>query len=89
MKKYLKASEILPEKLLNEIQQYIEGETLYIPRRTKGRVPWGERTGIRSELKQRNEIIRRDFKNGATLESLAQDYCLALETIKKIVYHKE
>lgn len=89
MKKYWRASEILPKKLLREVQQYIEGETLYIPKRTKGRVPWGERTGIRSELNQRNARIRREFENGISLDKLAEDYCLSLDTVKKIVYSKK
>ena len=37
MKKYLRASDILPEELLREIQRYIEGETLYIPKRANSR----------------------------------------------------
>lgn len=30
--KYINAAEILPEKLLKELQTYIEGEVLYIPK---------------------------------------------------------
>ena len=47
MKKYLRASDILPEELLREIQRYIEGETLYIPKRANSRAHWGERNGSR------------------------------------------
>ena len=30
--KYKKASEILPDELLREVQKYIDGEALYIPK---------------------------------------------------------
>ena len=89
MKKYLRASDILQEELLREIQRYIEGETLYIPKRANSRAHWGERNGSRSELRRRNEEICLKFENGVVLETLAKNYCLSLETIKKIVYQKK
>lgn len=30
--KYVNAAEILPDKLLKELQKYIEGEVLYVPK---------------------------------------------------------
>lgn len=30
--KYIKATTILPEELLVEIQKYVQGETIYIPK---------------------------------------------------------
>lgn len=41
--KYVKAEMILPDKLLKEIQKYIQGEYLYIP----------------SELKKRKKVGRK------------------------------
>ncbi|MET3196144.1 hypothetical protein ABID96_003112 [Bacillus sp. OAE603] len=29
---YIKATAILPEKLISEIQKYVQGETIYIPK---------------------------------------------------------
>ncbi len=83
---YVNAKQILPEELLAEIQQYIHGETLYIPKRKNERVKWGTATGSRRSLDARNRQIRNRFFNGAELEGLAADYCLSVETIKKIVY---
>ena len=83
--RYKKASDILPDELLREIQKYIEGEALYIP---KGNVrkKWGENSGGRKFFLQRNEEIRNKFFHKVPIEELAEEYCLSYETIKKIVY---
>ncbi len=38
---YKKADKILPKELLEIIQQYVEGESIYIPRKTENRRSWG------------------------------------------------
>lgn len=83
--KYINASDILPDKLLREIQKYAEGEALYIPMITD-RKKWGEGSGARNYYERRNEEIRRKFAENVSLETLAIQYCLAVETIRKIVY---
>lgn len=83
--KYVNASDILPDKLLREIQKYAEGEALYIPLISE-RKKWGEGSGARSYYEHRNEEIRRKFAEHVTIEMLATQYCLAVETIRKIVY---
>ncbi|WP_425448999.1 CD3324 family protein [Dethiothermospora halolimnae] len=83
--KYKKASDILPDELLREVQKYIEGETLYIPKEKKRR-KWGERSGARKFFKERNEEIRNKFYHKTSLEELAEEYNLSTETIRKIVY---
>ena len=55
--KYKNAQDILPDRLLKELQQYVSGETLYIPRR-QSRKSWGETSGAREYYKKRNEEIR-------------------------------
>ncbi|WP_205528173.1 hypothetical protein [Carnobacterium divergens] len=37
---YINATKVLPKELINEIQQYITGDYLYIPVKNK-RQPWG------------------------------------------------
>ena len=41
---YRKAEEILPRELIEVIQQYVDGENIYIPRKLEHRKGWGERT---------------------------------------------
>ncbi|HEX2947646.1 MAG TPA: CD3324 family protein [Clostridia bacterium] len=83
--KYRNASEILPDELLKEIQKYASGETLYIPNSAE-RKKWGHGSGARTFYKLRNEEIRDKFFHKASIEKLAEEYCLSTETIRKIVY---
>ncbi|OZI11805.1 hypothetical protein CEW92_09760 [Bacillaceae bacterium SAS-127] len=86
--KYVKATNVLPEQLIIEIQKYVQGETIYIPKQKKSYEPWGTRSGSRKTLDNRNSSIQQAFKNGQTIAQLAEDYFLSVETIKKIVYKK-
>lgn len=84
--KYVNAQHILPEKLIQEIQQYVQGETLYIPKPVQARQQWGSVSGGKKALNERNESIRKSFKNGCSIDQLAKEYYLAPDTIRKIVY---
>ncbi len=83
--KYRNASEILPDELLKEVQKYASGETLYIPNNTE-RKKWGHDSGAGVFYKQRNEEIRNKYFHKARIDELAEEYCLSVETIRKIVY---
>jgi len=83
--KYINAAEILPEKLLKELQAYVEGEVLYIPK-TSPKKQWGAATGSRLFYLERNEEIQRLYREGYSMDVLAKRYGLAYSTIKKIIY---
>ncbi len=83
--KYTNASDILPDKLLREVQKYAQGEALYIPAVAE-RKKWGESSGARSFYEHRNQEIRQKFRENVSIEKLADQYCLAVETVRKIVY---
>ena len=38
---YIKAEEILPEELIRQIQKYVDGVYIYIPRKPGTRHAWG------------------------------------------------
>lgn len=61
--KYINAAEILPEKLLKELQTYIEGEVLYIPK-ASAKKQWGSINGSRLFYLERNKEIQRLYKEG-------------------------
>ena len=84
--RYMNANQVLPEKLILEIQKYIQGETLYIPKKETEYRKWGTSSGGRKMLDRRNAAIKNSFNNGIRIEQLAIDYYLSVETIKKIVY---
>ncbi|WP_175989187.1 CD3324 family protein [Bacillus sp. Marseille-Q1617] len=86
--KYVNADKILPENLLKEIQHYVHGETIYIPKPKKAYKRWGSKSGSRALIDERNACIKEAFKNGTTIGQLALEHHLSCETIKKIVYRK-
>lgn len=84
--KYFKADMILPEELLKEIQKYIRGGLVYIPQPDGVRKGWGECSGSRIYLNQRNKDIRENFRKGYTIDQLCDKFCLSYDSIKKIIY---
>lgn len=86
---YKNATNILPEKLLIEVQKYIQGSTLYIPKQEAVRKKWGTVNGGLQVIEQRNQSIRERFVDGNSIPKLAEEYFLSVETIKKIVYSKK
>jgi Mor family transcriptional regulator len=86
--KYVKATSILPDELVIEIQKYVQGETLYIPKQKCTYQKWGSLSGGRKKIDDRNASIKSGFDNGKSINQLAQDFFLSTETIKKIVYSK-
>ena len=85
--KYRNALEILPDKLLQEIQKYTSGEAIYIPQITE-RQKWGEGSGARRYYEERNQKICEEHEGGVSMEELALTFNLSLETIRKIIYRK-
>jgi len=86
--KYKNASDVLPEDLLKEVQKYASGETLYFPK-DKVRRKWGEKTGARTFFQERNAEIRQKYLQKMSIEHLADEYCLSVETVRKIVFKPE
>ena len=55
--KYTNATLILPDELVEELQKYIQAGYLYVPAKGERRKSWGELSGYRKELDQRNAAI--------------------------------
>lgn len=86
--KYCNAEEVLPLHLLAEIQRYVQGVQIYVPKCTGSRLGWGERNGQKTQLFQRNKQIRGEFRGGVTIEELMCRHHLGYESIRKIVYRR-
>jgi Mor family transcriptional regulator len=71
-----------------EIQKYVQGETIYIPKPETTYRKWGTLSGGRKLLDKRNANIKSAFISGTSIQDLADEYFLSIETIKKIVYSK-
>ncbi|WP_270640740.1 CD3324 family protein [Longibaculum muris] len=86
--KYINANKILPDALIEELQEYVQAGYIYIPAKDEQHKSWGELSGYRKELYERNEIIIKKYKNGVSIEDLAEEYYLSVYAIRKIIYQK-
>ena len=84
---YENAADILPEDLLKQVQKFATGKLIYVPE-TICKRSWGETSGYKHYLEERNQEIKDRFISGSTIENLADEYNLSVESIKKIVYTK-
>jgi len=82
---YVKADDVLPQKLLSAVQQYIDGMYLYIPRNPDGRKKWGEVKHTRELLAVRNRELYGKYLTGVSVPDLADHYCLADKTVYRIL----
>ena len=82
---YKNAVSILPADLLAAIQQYIDGEYIYIPRKAENKKRWGEVKNSRQYIQERNAIIFSQYQNGISVEDIASCNYLSPKTIYKIV----
>lgn len=82
---YRKAEEILPVEIIKLIQQYVDGQNIYIPRRSENRLEWGTKTAIRQELSDRNHRIYLDYQQGMRVNELIDKYHLSDKSIQRII----
>jgi len=83
---YLKGEDALPPELLAEIQKYIQGTLVYIPRRDRERFGWGRRNGTREAIDRRDAAIREAAARGVPVVDIAEDYALSTDAIRKVLY---
>lgn len=82
---YIKASDVLPEELISEIQKYIDGQMLYVPRKCEEHANWGEKSGIREKLEKRDRQIFDGYVSGRTISDLSMEYYLSEKSIQRII----
>jgi Mor family transcriptional regulator len=82
---YRNGKDFLPELLLQQLQEYVEGEMIYIPRRNEQRAGWGAVNGTRFKLEKRNREIHLLYRSGMTVRELAERYHLSIDSIRKVL----
>ncbi len=82
---YKNAKKILPERLLRELQQYVQGEIIYVPGDGSMRAGWGEANGTKEKYLMRNREIIKLYQEGASLLEIAENYYLSEYSIRKII----
>lgn len=83
--KYQNARALLPEKLVRDIQNYVQGSYLYIPIQQEHKKQWGDNSGSKKLLQERNEQIAQAYHNGTCVKELAQRYFLTEHSIRRII----
>lgn len=79
------AIELLPKELLEQVQEFIDGRVIYIPKKQENKKQWGENTDTKQFLASRNFQIRLDFRNGMSTRQLADKYFLSQKSIQRIL----
>ena len=82
---YIKAENVLPPEVLELVQRYVDGQSIYIPRRISNHKSWGDNTSTRAELGDRNLRIYADYSRGVPVRELAQRYFLTEKSIRRIL----
>lgn len=82
---YIRADELLPMEVIELIQQYVDGQNIYIPRKAENRAGWGAGTETKKELLLRNRQIYADYLSGMKVLELASKYYLSEKSIWRIV----
>ena len=86
---YVNADEVLPKKLIEEIQKYVDGQLIYIPRKNENSLSWGEKSGTREKMAKRNQAIVGRYYSGETIAELSELYYLSEKRIQGIIHEYE
>ncbi|TXK85513.1 CD3324 family protein [Paenibacillus sp. N3.4] len=82
---YKNGKDVLPPNLLKQLQEYIQGEIVYIPKKEQKRAGWGENNGTRIIIERRNQEIFRLYQTGSTVLELIKVFHLSEDSIRKII----
>ena len=82
---YKKATKVLPQHLVRAIQEYVDWEYLYIPRKEENRKHWGETAPNRALRVARNNEMAARRKAGWSVAQLAERYFLSEKAVYKIL----
>lgn len=86
---YINADDVLPKLLVEEIQKHVDGQLIYIPRKNENALSWGEKSGTREKLAERNQAIVSHYCSGKTIAELSEMYYLSGKRILGIIHEYE
>ncbi len=82
---YKNGKEILPIELIRQIQKYVDGENIYIPKKEETHKCWGQNTDTRMLLHRRNTEIYQRYLKGDRVVALSEEYHISTQGIYKIL----
>ena len=80
---YIKADQVLPKELIEAIQQYIDGKSIYIP--SKQKQAWGNGTSSKAFFQERNRRIYDAWLSGVSQKELSLRFALSEKSIQRIL----
>lgn len=84
--KYQNANNVLPQELLEQIQEYVQGEYLYIPIQSKRSAE--SVTDYKTELEKRDAQIYRKYLEGIGRKRLSEIFHLSESSIRRIIINQ-
>ena len=82
---YQNSANLLPKELIEQIQKYVDGKVIYIPKKQINKKHWCENTDTKQVLASRNCQICLDRQNGMTIKQLSDKYFLTEKSIQRIL----
>lgn len=82
---YIRAEDILPKDVLELVQQYVDGQMIYIPRKSECHLSWGTGTDTKRDLMIRNSKMYEEYRSGMTVRELSERYFLAEKSVQRII----
>lgn len=79
---YINANNILPAELIEKIQKYVDGVTLYIPKVLEEKSACSH---YKQEINKRNQEIYELFMQGEAVKDLAVKFYLSDKSIYRIL----
>ncbi|MBR0205337.1 MAG: hypothetical protein IJQ45_01195 [Clostridia bacterium] len=80
---YIKADKVLPKELIEAIQHYIDGKSIYIP--SKQKQAWGNGTSAKAFFQDRNQRIYDAWQSGVSQKELSLRFALSEKSIQRIL----
>lgn len=87
--KYEKAENILPNSIIEIIQNYTDGRYIYIPRKNGNKKSWGENTETKIYLSKRDKEIFNKYSSGVSVKMLSEQYFLTEGSIRRILRNQK
>lgn len=87
--KYEKAENILPNSIIEIIQNYTDGGYIYIPRKNQNKKSWGENTETKIYLSKRDKEIFNKYSSGVSVKILSEQYFLTEGSIRRILRNQK
>ena len=84
---YISAEDVLPKELIETIQQYVSGKSIYIP--CKEKKDWGTETKSKQYYKIRNREICEKYEKGVSIKELAAEFSLSEKSIQRVIRTSE